>query len=405
MPNVYAELGSVWRSVMNDPDQAAHLLGKLITHVGPKRIAWGTDSLWYGSPQAEIVALRRFEFTERGKELYGLPYGLEGDVEDPTRKAPQPDRDDPQRRSSAATPPAPTGSTPTRAAHAIACDEVNELREDGYLRGEPGDERRVGAARLATRARARAHGARCMKIAEREAVVALRPRSGLLAAAASRWRSRCSRAAAERPPKPRQGASCAPAEVGRAASGAPYGHDFANTRHQHRERAISPGDVAELAPAWTFSTVDAGGEGDITGTPVVADGCVYVATNRGWVFALNADTGELVWKAQAALRRRRQLLRRRRRGKRVYVGGAPRTAGARPAARDEATRASGPTSSRFDQATRQRAPGRRRPLDTQPGSRRLRQPGHLRRRAADRRLRRRRPSSATRPTATRSRAR
>ena len=37
VPNVWAELGSVWRSVMHDPDQAAHLLGKLITFVGPKR--------------------------------------------------------------------------------------------------------------------------------------------------------------------------------------------------------------------------------------------------------------------------------------------------------------------------------------------------------------------------------
>ena len=27
VPNVYAELGSVWRSVMSDPDQTAHLEG------------------------------------------------------------------------------------------------------------------------------------------------------------------------------------------------------------------------------------------------------------------------------------------------------------------------------------------------------------------------------------------
>src|SRR3954453_9389712 len=59
VPNVYAELGSVWRSVMHDPDQCAHLLGKLITYVGPKRIAWGTDSLWYGSPHPAKVG-RRF---------------------------------------------------------------------------------------------------------------------------------------------------------------------------------------------------------------------------------------------------------------------------------------------------------------------------------------------------------
>lgn len=77
-----------------------------------------------------------------------------------------------------------------------------------------------------------------------------------------------------------------------------YGHDLSHTRHQERERVISPGDVPLLTPAWTFSTVDAEGAGDITGTPVVADGCLYVGTNRGWVFALNADSGELVWKAQ-----------------------------------------------------------------------------------------------------------
>ena len=137
VPNVYAELGSVWRSVMDDPDQCAHLLGKLINHVGPKRIAWGTDSLWYGSPQAEIIAMRRFEFSERGKELYGLPFGLEGDVEDPTRKAPRPER---TIRNGI------LGRNAARAykinvearRNAIACDDVQKLRDEGYLRGEPG---------------------------------------------------------------------------------------------------------------------------------------------------------------------------------------------------------------------------------------------------------------------------
>jgi len=137
VPNVYAELGSVWRSVLHDPDQAAHLLGKLITHVGPKRIAWGTDSLWYGSPQAEIVALRRFEFTDAGKELYGLPHGLEGDVEDPTRPAPSPDRtirNGILGRNAAAA----YRVDPDAARAAIGCDAVNELRDD-YLvaRGSP----------------------------------------------------------------------------------------------------------------------------------------------------------------------------------------------------------------------------------------------------------------------------
>ena len=87
VPNVYAEIGSTWRSVMHDPDQAAHLLGKLVTHVGPRRVCWGTDSLWFGSPQSEIVALRAFQLSDRAKALYRLPYGLDGDAWDPRRNA------------------------------------------------------------------------------------------------------------------------------------------------------------------------------------------------------------------------------------------------------------------------------------------------------------------------------
>src|SRR4051794_19224157 len=132
VPNVWAELGSVWRNVMHDPDQCAHLLGKLITYVGPKRIAWGTDSLWYGSPQPEIVALRRFEFSDKAKEFYGLPYGLEGDVEDPTQKAPDPSRtirNGILGRNAAAA----YEFDPDERFNAISCDQVNALRQDAYL--------------------------------------------------------------------------------------------------------------------------------------------------------------------------------------------------------------------------------------------------------------------------------
>jgi predicted TIM-barrel fold metal-dependent hydrolase len=83
VPNVYAEIGSTWRSVMRDPTQAAHLLGKLITYVGPLRICWGTDSLWFGSPQAEIVGLRNFTMGEPARSFYGLPHGIDGDAWDP----------------------------------------------------------------------------------------------------------------------------------------------------------------------------------------------------------------------------------------------------------------------------------------------------------------------------------
>jgi hypothetical protein len=139
VPNVWAELGSVWRDVSNDPDQAAHLLGKLITYVGPKRIAWGTDSLWYGSPQSEIVALRRFEFTERGKELYNLPHGLEGDVEDPTKPAPTPART--IRNGILGRNVAPAYHfDPDLKYEAMRCDEVSKLKDEGYIT-DPGSER------------------------------------------------------------------------------------------------------------------------------------------------------------------------------------------------------------------------------------------------------------------------
>lgn len=71
--NVYAELGSTWKVLMGDPDSAAHVLGKLLTAFGPERILWGTDSLWYGTPQDQIQAFRAFEISEEFQERFGYP--------------------------------------------------------------------------------------------------------------------------------------------------------------------------------------------------------------------------------------------------------------------------------------------------------------------------------------------
>jgi uncharacterized protein len=71
--NVYAELGTTWRLVMRDPTQAAHTLGKLLKHVGLKRVLWGTDSIWYGSPQDQIQAFRSFEIAPDLVEAHGYP--------------------------------------------------------------------------------------------------------------------------------------------------------------------------------------------------------------------------------------------------------------------------------------------------------------------------------------------
>jgi polyvinyl alcohol dehydrogenase (cytochrome) len=74
-----------------------------------------------------------------------------------------------------------------------------------------------------------------------------------------------------------------------------YNHDQSNTRSQPAEEVIGTLEVPTLQPAFVIGASDAGGSGDITGTPTIADGCLYFGTNGGWIVAANADTGEPVW--------------------------------------------------------------------------------------------------------------
>jgi len=69
--NVYAELGSTWRFLMREPGQAAHALGKLIRYCGEDNVLWGTDSIWYGSPQDQIQAFRSFQISPALREKHG----------------------------------------------------------------------------------------------------------------------------------------------------------------------------------------------------------------------------------------------------------------------------------------------------------------------------------------------
>ncbi|HRP87270.1 MAG TPA: amidohydrolase family protein [Gammaproteobacteria bacterium] len=71
--NVYAELGSTWRFLMRDPTSAAHGLGKLLKYLGPDNVLWGTDSIWYGSPQDQIQAFRSFQIDPELRERHGYP--------------------------------------------------------------------------------------------------------------------------------------------------------------------------------------------------------------------------------------------------------------------------------------------------------------------------------------------
>lgn len=71
--NVYAELGSTWYLALRRPREAAHVLGKLLVAVGEDRILWGTDSIWYGSPQSLIDSLWTFEIPEDMQAEFGYP--------------------------------------------------------------------------------------------------------------------------------------------------------------------------------------------------------------------------------------------------------------------------------------------------------------------------------------------
>jgi uncharacterized protein len=71
--NVYAELGGVWRSLMSAPDEAAHVLGKLLVHLGEDRVLWASDAIGRGCPQTQIEAFRAFEIGPAYQERFGYP--------------------------------------------------------------------------------------------------------------------------------------------------------------------------------------------------------------------------------------------------------------------------------------------------------------------------------------------
>ena len=71
--NVYAELGGTWWFIMRDPTEAAHIIGKLLKYIGEDRVVWGTDSIWFGTPQDQIQAMRTFQISEELQEAHGYP--------------------------------------------------------------------------------------------------------------------------------------------------------------------------------------------------------------------------------------------------------------------------------------------------------------------------------------------
>ena len=49
------------------------MLGKLLVHLGEDRILWGTDSIFYGTPQDQIQAMRAFQITRAFQDRFGYP--------------------------------------------------------------------------------------------------------------------------------------------------------------------------------------------------------------------------------------------------------------------------------------------------------------------------------------------
>jgi predicted TIM-barrel fold metal-dependent hydrolase len=72
LKNVYMELGSTFgQLVTTNPTACAHLLGQVIDAFGADHVLWGTDSIWYGTPQWQIDAFRRFEIPQALVDRHG----------------------------------------------------------------------------------------------------------------------------------------------------------------------------------------------------------------------------------------------------------------------------------------------------------------------------------------------
>jgi predicted TIM-barrel fold metal-dependent hydrolase len=73
-PNVYGEIGTTFASsVITFPTVCAHILGQLLKYFGPDRVVFGSDSIWYGSPQWQIETLWRFQIPAVMQKRWGYP--------------------------------------------------------------------------------------------------------------------------------------------------------------------------------------------------------------------------------------------------------------------------------------------------------------------------------------------
>jgi len=71
---MYAEIGSTFAfTFLSNPENAAHLVGQLLKTLGSRNVIWGTDSVWWGSPQWLIDAFKAMEIPASMQEQFGYP--------------------------------------------------------------------------------------------------------------------------------------------------------------------------------------------------------------------------------------------------------------------------------------------------------------------------------------------
>jgi polyvinyl alcohol dehydrogenase (cytochrome) len=71
------------------------------------------------------------------------------------------------------------------------------------------------------------------------------------------------------------------------------GQNLGSTRSAAQEEQISPKNASSLAVKWTFNT-----GGDVSATPTVFGGAVFVPDWAGNVYAIDRDTGKQIWSVQ-----------------------------------------------------------------------------------------------------------
>jgi predicted TIM-barrel fold metal-dependent hydrolase len=63
--NVYGEIGTTFAGTcVTNPRFCAAVLGQLVNMMGADHVVWGTDSVFWGSPQWQIEAMRRIEIPD-----------------------------------------------------------------------------------------------------------------------------------------------------------------------------------------------------------------------------------------------------------------------------------------------------------------------------------------------------